>query len=149
MKIAPSTKVTLHFALALADGTLIDSTYEGPPASFVVGDGRLPEAIEALLHGLEAGASVDHKMPADPIFGSVREEHQVWLPRTDFPADITLEVGLALSFGGVQTKGESVGVVTELQQDRVLVDLNHPLAGRMLHFKADVLEVVPDLEAPQ
>ena len=143
MKIAPDAKVTLHFALMLVDGTPIDSTYEGEPASFVVGDGQLPDAIESLLYGLEAGASVDHQMSAVPIFGEAEKSHQVWLPRGDFPADMALEVGLVLSFDSANTKGESVGMVADLTDDRVLVDMNHPLAGREIRFKADILAVSP------
>lgn len=143
MKISLGAKVRLHFALQLADGTEVDSTYDKAPAEFVVGDGRLPEPIEALLIGLEAGASVDHEMPADPVFGSVLEEHQVWLPKTDFAADMVLDKGVVVSFGGTNTKGESVGVITEITDRQILIDFNHPLAGRRLRFKADIVQIEP------
>lgn len=141
MKITQGTKVKLHFALQLADGTDVDSTYDKSPAEFVVGDGKLPEPIEALLCGLEVGASVDHEMSADLVFGSVLEEHQVWLPITDFPTSMVLEKGLVVSFGGANTKGDSVGVVDAITEDQILIDFNHPLAGRMIRFKADILQI--------
>lgn len=143
MKIAAGAKVRLHFALQLADGTEVDGTYGKPPAEFVVGDGSLPEPIEELLSGLTAGESVAHEMAADSLFGSVHDEHKVWLPKADFSADMTLEEGLVVSFGGTNTKGDTVGVIAEQTADRVLVDFNHPLAGRSIVFKADILQVEP------
>ena len=64
MQIETGTQVTLHFALCLADGQVIDSTHEREPATFVVGDGSLPDGFEQTLIGLAAGAEQRAEVPA-------------------------------------------------------------------------------------
>lgn len=139
--VAEGMQVKLHFALHLQDGSEVDSTWSKAPATFEVGDGNLPIELEKLLMGMKEGQSLDHQMPADSLFGTPRDEHRVWLPRSHFPEDMPLEIGMVVSFGGAITKGESVGVIKVLNEARALVDFNHPLAGQMIAFKAEILQI--------
>lgn len=137
--IRHGSRVTLHFTLLLADGREVDSTRRGRPATFVVGDGRLPPGIERALIGLEAGA--DEQIPIAPAdaFGEAREENVRMIPRAQFASSIGLEAGLVVSFAG--PGGELPGVVKALEGDLVVVDFNHPLAGRALIFDVSILGV--------
>lgn len=54
-RVGPDTRITLHFSLALEDGEVIDSNFDGKPADFVYGDGSLLPGFEAVLDGLEPG----------------------------------------------------------------------------------------------
>ena len=120
--IAPGARVTLHFSLLLASGEEVDSTRAGRPATFVVGDGRLPPGIERALMGLGAGA--DEQIPVAPAdaFGELREENIRFMPRSQFDPSIELEPGVVVSFRAPD--GELPGVVRSIEGDLVVVDFN-------------------------
>ena len=140
--VAVDREVTLHFSLSLADGSEIDSTRHAAPATFVVGDGNVPAILEQLLLGLAVGERIKQPILADQLFGTARDEHRTWLPKTDFSPAIKLEIGLVMGFQGVGKEGESPGVIKEMNEFNVLVDFNHPLAGQGLVFEAEILKVV-------
>ena len=137
--IEPGSRVTLHFSLLLADGREIDSTRRGRPATFVVGDGALPAGIERALIGLEAGADEQIAIAPKDAFGDAREENVRMIPRAQFGSSLTLEQGLVVSFAG--PGGELPGVVKAIEGDLVVVDFNHPLAGRDLILDVSILAV--------
>lgn len=136
----PGTAVTLHFALRLADGALVDATPTDGAATFCWGDGRIPGAFEGLLRGLRAGDRARFEVPAAQAFG-LRQPHNVHRrPRSEFPEHLGLEAGLVLQFQ--DPRGDGVpGVVRSVTDDDVEVDFNHPLAGHDLIFEVDIVEV--------
>jgi FKBP-type peptidyl-prolyl cis-trans isomerase SlpA len=146
--IGPGARVTLHFSLLLASGEEIDGTRRGRPASFEVGDGRLPPGIERRLFGLAPGA--DERIAIEPAdgFGEARAENVRFLPRAQFGDGIALEPGLVVSFAAPD--GELPGVVRAIEGDLVVVDFNHPLAGRRLLLDVSILAVdaAPDHSSP-
>ncbi|WP_305856305.1 FKBP-type peptidyl-prolyl cis-trans isomerase [Balneatrix alpica] len=139
MPIGPGTKVTLHFALKLADGAVVDSNFEGQPATFTVGDGSLLEGFERVLFGLAAGDEQEFVLTPEHAFGQWNPANVQQFPRKQF-ADLPLELGLVLSFADAN-KGELPGVIAEIGEERVKVDFNHPLAGKDIHFSVRILQV--------
>lgn len=146
-RIAAGARVTLHFSLALPDGTLIDSNFDKAPATFVMGDGSLLPGFEEALLGVASGEQVDVLLPVEKGFGAVNANNVQVLPRRKFAAllanstDPVVE-GTVLSFadaGGF----EIPGVVKSIDEDTLVVDFNHPLAGREIRFNAHVLAVIP------
>ena len=137
--IAADTRVTLHFSLLLDSGEEIDTTRRGQPATFTVGDGSLLPGFERALMGLTAGADEQLRIASADAFGQLREENVRLIPRNQFSHDIALEPGVVVSFAS--TGGELPGVVRSLQGDLVVVDFNHPLAGRDLIFDVTILKV--------
>lgn len=143
-QIGPGKRVTLHFSIALADGTLVDSTRERPtPAEFAVGDGSLLEGFEKSIFGLRAGDRRSVFIDAKRGFGEPNPDNVQVFNRLDFK-DMTPEPGLMISF--TDRGGELPGVVTEVGEDTITVDFNHPLAGRDLVFEVDIIRVM-DAEA--
>lgn len=145
--IAAGARVTLHFSLALADGTLIDSNFDKAPATFVMGDGSLLPGFEETLLGAVSGQNVDVLLPVEKSFGAINADNVQVLPRRKFAAllanstDPVVE-GTVLSFadaGGF----EIPGVVKSIDEDTLVVDFNHPLAGREIRFNAHILAVIP------
>jgi FKBP-type peptidyl-prolyl cis-trans isomerase SlpA len=139
MRIAEGARVTLHFQLCLADGREIDGTRDGAPATFVVGDGNLPEGFERALFGLEAGATERLEVPPEQGFGLSREENVLLMPVEKFDAGIDLEPGVVVAFSGPD--GDRPGVIRSLQGALVVVDFNHPLAGKCLILDVSILAV--------
>lgn len=142
LAIADNTKVILNFSLALEDGTVVDSNHGEEAVSFVVGDGNLLEGFEQAMYGLRAGDNKELLIPPEKGFGVPNPNNVQEVPVSDFPADMTLEVGLMLSFSDAQNT-ELPGVIKELKGDTILVDFNHPLAGRNLIFKVHIHSVEP------
>lgn len=136
--IAPGMRVTLHFSLLLADGREVDSTRRGRPASFVMGDGTLPECFERLLLGLQPADDRQFEVNADDAFGPWRVENLRDYPLGHFRG-MDPEPGLVVSFR--EPGGEVPGVIRVIDGDRVEVDFNHPLAGRDLIFDVSIIGV--------
>ncbi|MGB4248471.1 MAG: peptidylprolyl isomerase [Pseudohongiellaceae bacterium] len=145
--IAPGSRVTLHFSLALADGSLIDSNFDKPPATFVMGDGSLLPGFEGALLNHAAGAKISVLLPAEQSFGASNPENVQVLPRRKFAALLAnstdpVQEGTVLSF--TDTGGfEIPGVVKSIDEDTLVVDFNHPLAGREILFTAEIHAVIP------
>lgn len=142
LTIGPGTRVTLHFSLALDDGTLVDSTLDREPAVFDVGDGSLLPGYEKALFGLRSGDHSRFDMKPEDGFGQHNPSNIQRLPRKDFDMGLDLEPGLVLSFADAN-RAELPGVIVELDDETVTVDFNHPLAGRDITFEVTILAVEP------
>jgi FKBP-type peptidyl-prolyl cis-trans isomerase SlpA len=141
MAITENSTITLHFALMLEDGQVVDSTFEREkPASFVFGDGNLLPSVEANLLGLRTGDKETFTLAPEQAFGQRNPANIQRFPRSQFSADMELYEGLVISFADA-ARAELPGVVSSVDDERVEVDFNHPLAGRSLLFKVEILDV--------
>ena len=138
--IGTGRRVTLHFALKLDDGRVVDSNFEGQPASFTVGDGNLPVGFEQAILGMTAGDEGVFRIPPAKAFGMPNPENHQSFPRSKFSDDAELQEGLVMSFADAGNS-ELAGVVTTFDDERVYVDFNHPLAGKELLFQVKVIQV--------
>jgi FKBP-type peptidyl-prolyl cis-trans isomerase SlpA len=140
--IGAGSKVILHLSLALEDGMVAESTFEGEPHTFTVGDGSLLPGLELALYGLRPGESQQLVLHPAQAFG-LRDPARIHvLPRTTFTDDISLEPGLIIGFtdtGG----GELPGTVLSVTDTAVEVDFNHPLAGHAITFEVEIIDVIP------
>lgn len=140
--IQPGNRVTLHYTLSLADGTVVDSTRAGEPATFVIGSGELIELLEQRLLGLKAGERRHFEISAAESQTAVSVEAVQTLVRSDFPKELALETGQVLGFA--TPSGEEVpGLIVSVSDTEVVVDFSHPLAGRDLMFDVEVLAIEP------
>ena len=144
LTIGPGSEVLMHFTLSLPDGTVADSTREGEPLRFVMGDGTLIEGLELVLYGLKQGDRQCLSIEPRDAFGFPDEENIHTMPRSEFPADMQLEAGLIISF--TTPSGEEVpGAIRKIKDDEVVIDFNHPLAGNEIIFDVEILELKPGL----
>ena len=138
--ISEGSRVTLHFSLLLESGEEIDSTRNGKPASFTVGDGNLLPGFEAVLLGKRKGFSEQITLAAEDAFGPHNPANVQLLPKARFESmGDPLEPGLMVSFQAPD--GELPGVVLEVYEETVKVDFNHPLSGKSIVFDVAVLAV--------
>jgi FKBP-type peptidyl-prolyl cis-trans isomerase SlpA len=140
--LGPGTKVTLHFALRLPSGEVIDSNFERDPATFTVGDGNLLQGFEKAIFGLQEGDKKILVIKPEDSFGQRNPNNVQEIPRAQFSSEIELSEGLMLSFADAQ-KTELPGVVRSFDDDVVMVDFNHPLAGRDILFEVAILRIEP------
>ncbi|MCG8316119.1 MAG: peptidylprolyl isomerase [Pseudomonadales bacterium] len=145
-KIGEGTRVTLHFSVSLLDGSVIDSTKDKQPATFVVGDGNLLPGFEQSLVGLKAGDKRSIYLQSEQAFGPYNDKNLQHLQRDRF-SDMNLEEGLVLSFAD-PAGGELPGVVKQIMDAVVVIDFNHPLAGKDLTFDVEIINVVDASSQP-
>lgn len=142
-RIAKDKQVTIHFTLCLVDGEVIDTTEGKQPAVFVLGDGNLLPGFEKPLMGLKSGDKRSVVISPEQGFGPHRDDNVQKFKRDQF-ADIaatgTIEPGVVINFADA-SNAELPGVVQEVQTDYVVVDFNHPLAGKDLTFQVEILDV--------
>ena len=141
LTIDQGTKVTMSFSLALENGELIDSNFEDKPATFVLGDGNLLPGFEEPLKGLKAGDQGEFLISPENAFGQRNPENMQDLTHDNFDQE-SIQIGDVYSFQNGE--GELPGVIVEIGDDSVKVDFNHPLAGRKIIFKVDIVEVAPN-----
>lgn len=137
--IGPGKTVTLHFAIKFEDGQIVDSNFDGEPATFTVGDGNLLEGFEKALFGLEEGTQHVLKILPENGFGMPNPSNIQNIPRSQFEG-MELEQGLVISFADA-ANGELPGVIAEFDDQMVSVDFNHPLAGKNILFEVDIISV--------
>jgi FKBP-type peptidyl-prolyl cis-trans isomerase SlpA len=130
----------MHFSISLPDGTEAASTFGDEPTTFIMGDGTVSEGLELALYGLTAGDTQSLTLQPDQAFGPRDEAKVQPMPRANFNLEMELEPGLIIGFT-TPDGHEVAGVVHELQDQDVVIDFNHPLAGIKVIFKVEVLEV--------
>ncbi len=135
----PGSRVSLHFSLSLTDGTPAFDT-EDEPLSCTLGDGTLLPGLELALYGLRAGEEQTLTLTPEQAWGERQQELIKDMPRGDFPAQADLEPGQILAFS-LPDGEETMGTVLAVEDDKVLVDFNHPLSGQDVVFYAKMLEV--------
>ena len=138
MRIAKDTVVELTYELTDADGKLIERTDE--PIEYLHGgyDGIFPR-VERELSGKGVGDSCRVRLEPDDAFGEYDAELMHLEPRSKFPADVA--IGMRFEGRGVESGTKLVYTVTDVAEDKVVVDGNHPLAGRTLQFECTVTAV--------
>ena len=141
-KIGPGTRVTLNFALKLADGQIIDSNFDAEPVEFEMGDGKILAGFESALEGMMAGDYATIEIAAEDAFGEHNDDNVQKFASEQFPADEELEVGAMFNFADA-AGGEVPGVISEISEDYIQVDFNHPLAGKDLLFEVRIHGVTP------
>ena len=140
MKIAKNTVVTVHYKLSDAQGNLIEESSE--PMVYLHGgyENTLPK-IEEALEGKEAGFETMVHVEPDDAFGQYDADLVKVEPRNRLPTP--LEVGM--QFEGSPDGGEDeeslIFTVTDIADDKVVLDGNHPLAGMSLRFALNVAQV--------
>jgi FKBP-type peptidyl-prolyl cis-trans isomerase SlyD len=138
VNIIKDTVVTISYIVRDLDGKLLEESNE--PVSYLHGgyDNIFP-LVEAALEGKAVGEKVDLKLQPADAFGEYEESLVRLEPREAFPPDI--EIGM--QFVGSPDGGgeELLYSVTDIAEDKVVVDGNHPYAGQAVHFQCEVSDV--------
>lgn len=134
--IAKGKTVGIEYTLTLDDQTEVQSNVGGPPLSYVAGEGQIIPGLEAALDGKAVHDRVKVRIPADQAYGPVDPAKLQEVPLDKIPEDAR-KVGALLRAQGFDGPIR----VAEVRPDVVVLDLNHPLAGKALTFDVLVLSI--------
>ena len=132
--------VKVHYKGTLNDGSIFDSSEGREPLAFEVGAGMMIPGFDKAVDGMKVGEKVTANIPAKEAYGESREDMIMEVPAAQIPVDLNPEVGQQLAIE--QPNGQSVPVVVkEISEDKIVIDGNHPLAGKDLTFDIELVEI--------
>ena len=145
-RVQAGSFLTLHYRLSGPAGDIIN-TFNDKPATLSLGTGELSPAVEQCLMGMEEGTRATFELPAGAAFGERNPDMQQWLARkvlTQMGDPLEqYHVGDVVQFPTPDGHGQFAGVVLQLRDDQaVLFDFNHPLAGQPVTFEVQLIGVL-------
>ena len=136
----PGTKVKVHYTGTLNDGTVFDSSEGKEPLEFTIGENQVISGFENQIREMKLNEEKTINIKAADAYGEKNEELIKEIPRAQVPKEMKLEAGARLILKSPD--GQQIGaVVSELKEDVIFIDFNHPLAGKDLTFKIKVVEI--------
>ncbi len=143
-EVLTGKQVSIEYTLKLEDKSVVDSNVGAEPLTFIQGSHNIIPGLESSLDGMKVGDSKQVTVNPEDAYGSVNNDAVSEIEKEQLPQD-SLKVGTVL-------KGQSpdgrvlIARVVEIKEDTVMLDYNHPLAGKTLYFDVKILDVQ---EAPE
>ena len=140
-KVKEGDKVKVQYTLTLDDNTVVEKTDEANPFEFTLESGNIIPGFEKAVIGMSPGESKSVKIPPEEAYGERRDDMVMKVNRKDLPEDLDPEVGQLLR---LQSDKEEpfVVTVTGTSDFEVIMDANHPLAGKNLNFEIELVEIL-------
>ena len=139
-KVKEGDTVKVHYTGTLTDGTVFDTSEEREPLEFTLGQGQLIPGFEKAVVGMNVGDSTEVEIPSDDAYGESREDLVISVPKDQLPDDVEPQVGMQLQVN--QQDGQPIPVrITDVGEENLTLDANHPLAGQDLKFEIELVEV--------
>lgn len=134
-------KVKVHYKGRLEDGFEFDTSLDREPLVFVIGACEVIQGFEDAAVGMASGEIKTVSIAPESAYGAYNDELVVDMPRQYMPEDIIPEIGMLLKI--VDHDGHEIPVrVTDVDDDTITLDANHPLAGKILVFDIELLEIL-------
>ncbi len=132
--------VAIDYVVRTGDGRVVGGTEKEGPQTLTLGQAEIFPEIETALDGMAVGDEKSVTVPSDNAFGPRREEMVVQIPRAQLPTNQPPQPGLQLS--AKMQDGSTVNLtITDVSEEAVVADGNHPLAGQDLHFGLTLVEI--------
>ena len=136
----PGSKVKLHYTGTLNDGTIFDSSDGKEPLEFTTGNSEVIPGFENAVKDMKLNEEKTIKINPKEAYGEKNEQLMREVPRSKLPNEMNLEVGSRVILKS--PTGQQVhGLVDKIDQDKIVIDFNHPLAGKELTFKIKVVAI--------
>lgn len=133
--------VRIHYTGTLADGTVFDSSEGRDPLQFTVGSGQIIPGLDKAIPGMAAGDKKVVNIPCAEAYGEADENARQAVPRAQIPDHIPVEPGTQLQMQAPNGHVVPVVVISS-DENEVILDANHPLAGKDLTFDFELVEIV-------
>jgi len=132
--------VHIHYTGTLEDGTQFDSSEGRDPLQFTLGAGQVIAGMDQAVEGMAVGEKKSINIPAEEAYGEHQDQMVQDVPKSALPPDLAPEVGMALQAQSQDGRPLRL-VVTEVGEDTITVDANHPLAGKALNFDIELVSI--------
>jgi FKBP-type peptidyl-prolyl cis-trans isomerase 2 len=139
-QVKQNDTVRVHYTGKLTDGQVFDSSLEREPIEFTMGQGQLIPGFEKGLLDMKVNEKKTIEIPADEAYGQPREELIQEVDKNQLPEEIKPEPGMGLVSKSPDGREMNL-VVKEVKEETIVVDGNHPLAGKDLVFDLEVVEI--------
>ncbi|HVG15421.1 MAG TPA: peptidylprolyl isomerase [Chitinophagaceae bacterium] len=141
-QVKSGDKVKVHYHGKLRNGETFDSSEGREPLEFTVGSGQVIKGFDDGVMNMQVGDKKTVEIDVENAYGEKEEGRIVDFPKSQFPEDMNPELGMQLMM--TDGDGHSIPVViTEVKEDTVILDANHPLAGQDLIFDLELVEITP------
>jgi len=139
-EVKAGDKVKVHYHGKLNNGNTFDSSEGREPLEFEVGKGQVIKGFDDAMIGMKPGDKKTVNIPVDQAYGERNDGMIMEYPIAEFPEDMKPEAGMQLYMSDNQGNNFPV-VITEVKEDSVLLDANHPLAGQNLIFDIELVSI--------
>jgi peptidylprolyl isomerase len=139
-KAAQGDTVTVHYTGTLDSGEVFDSSRGREPLEFQIGGGQVIPGFDRAVEGLAVGESREVRIEPDEAYGAPQDHLVIDVPPEQFPAEVEPSVGQQIQVQ-VAPGQQHVARITDVQDDAVRLDLNHPLAGETLTFDVELVSI--------
>ena len=140
IQVTVNSTVKVHYTGKLADGEVFDTSDGKEPIEFTLGQGQLIPGFEKGLIDMKLNEKKTINMTKDDAYGEVNETLIQEVKKTDLPQDMEPKVGMGLV--SKSPEGQEINLmVVEVKEETIVIDGNHPLAGRDLIFDLEVVEI--------
>jgi FKBP-type peptidyl-prolyl cis-trans isomerase 2 len=141
IQVTVNSTVKVHYTGKLADGEIFDTSDGKEPIEFTLGQGQLIPGFEKGLIDMKLNEKKTINMTKDDAYGEVNETLIQEVKKTDLPQDMEPKVGMGLV--SKSPDGQEINLmVVEVKEETIVIDGNHPLAGRDLIFDLEVVEII-------
>jgi peptidylprolyl isomerase len=132
--------VKIHYTGTLDDGSQFDSSAGRDPLEFTLGSGQVIPGFDQAVEGMAVGEQKSVRIEAEDAYGERSAQMIQEVPKSALPDDLEPQEGM-----GLQARGQDGRVinltVTEVSDDTITVDGNHPLAGKPLNFDIELVSI--------
>lgn len=139
--------VFVHYVGKFDSGETFDSSRSGAPLDFILGEGDLIEGFDKNVEGMKIGEKKNIVLEPAEAYGNYDEEQVMTVERTMFGEDFEPEAEMQLTLQ-MEDGQRALATVTSFDDKNVTLDMNHPLAGKKLHFELELVEVKDASEKP-
>ncbi len=139
-KVKENDTVKVHYTGKLDNGQVFDSSLEREPLEVKLGEGSLIPGFENGLIDMGVNEKKTITIPKEEAYGEVRKELFQTIKNEELPEEIKPEVGMGLVATGPDGAQQQLRVA-EVNDDHIVIDANHPLAGQDLTFELEVIEI--------
>lgn len=139
-QVKENNTVKVHYTGKLSDGQVFDSSEGKEPLEFTLGKGQIIPGFEKALIDMKLNEKKTITIPEEEAYGSVNDDLRQEVNKSELPQDIAPEVGMGLV--SKSPDGQEMNlVVVEVKEESIIIDGNHPLAGKDLIFDLEVVEI--------
>lgn len=139
--VEDGSTVQVHYTGTLNDGTVFDSSYtRDKPIDFQVGSGMMIPGFNNAVVGMSVGEKKKVSLTPDEAYGAPNPDAISEVPKLNFPNDFEFITGQVVQ-GSNEAGQPVVGTINEIKDDVVIIDFNHPMAGKDLNFEIEVVSI--------